>query len=233
MICGSTSSAHGVTQQPLKNFGAPSSCVGVALEVAAEVAARLERDHRAEQADGVEVVNRLGVAVVAHERVVAGERQHVLDAQDRRAQEVALQRQAVPVAADHLEDRLDAALDELGADRQRADAHDGGLDVGHVDGHHLLLHQVRAVHAVGDVGALGRADLAGDREFAGLEGFLELAHAFASFFAALAPFFFFFNFFFGGPGGGSFSSTSSAQSIVPRRSSGMSCRAWLRGSAGR
>ena len=66
----------------------------------------------------------------------------------------------------------------------------------------FVLHQVRAVHAVGDVGALGRADLAGDRELAGLEGFLELAHAFASFFAALAPFFFFFSFFFGGPGGG-------------------------------
>jgi len=98
MICGSTSSAQGVTQQPLKNLGAPSStldCLGVGASRCA-----LQRGHRLEQADGVEVEDRFGVGVVAHRHVVAVRASTLRMPSGVGRQQVALERQAVAVARD-------------------------------------------------------------------------------------------------------------------------------------
>ncbi len=61
------------------------------------------------QGQGIEVEHRFGVRLVAGARVVASEQQQILDAQGRRRQQIALQGEAVAVAARELQDRLDAA----------------------------------------------------------------------------------------------------------------------------
>ena len=149
MICGSTRSAQGVTHAALEELRRALELVRAALEVLAHVGAAFQERHRLEELDAVEVVHRLGFAMVALDDVVAGEGQDVLDAQHEGVEQVALERQAVAVAADHLEDRLDAGLDELGGNGQRAQPHDGRLEVGDVDGRHLVLHHPRAFDAHG------------------------------------------------------------------------------------
>ena len=82
--------------------------------------------------DRVEVEHALGLLVVAHHRVVAGEAEDVGDTQERRRQQVGLQTQPVAVAAGGLEDGIAAPADDLAGDRQRAQAHDRALVVGDV-----------------------------------------------------------------------------------------------------
>ena len=66
----------------------------------------------------VDVEHRLGVGLVAGLRVVAGEQQQIADAERGRAHQLALQRDAVLVAAGDLQDRLDAGAEQEGRPRQ-------------------------------------------------------------------------------------------------------------------
>ena len=127
----------------------------------------------------VEVEHALGLLVVAHHRMVAGEAEHVGDAQEGRRQQVGLQAQAVAVAAGGLEDGVAAPAHDLARDRQRAQAHDRALVVGDVEAVDLVLEQVDVVQHLLDVGALRRADLAGDDEVAAVAGVAVGAHYFS------------------------------------------------------
>ena len=126
--------------------------------------------------DRVEIEHALGLLVVAHHGVVAGEAEDVGDAQEGRRQKVGLQPQAVAVAARGLEDGIAAAANDLAGDRQGAHAHHSALVVGHVEAVDLVLEQVDVVQHGLDVGAFRRADLARDDEAAAVAGVAVGAH---------------------------------------------------------
>ena len=78
-------------------------------------------------------MHRFGLGLVARLRVVAGEDQHVVDAERRGAEDIALQREPVAVAAGHLEDRLDAALHQEVRGGEAGEVHLRARAVGDVD----------------------------------------------------------------------------------------------------
>ena len=86
-----------------------------------------------DQRPRVDIEHRLGVGLVAGLRVVAGEHQEVVDAERRRAHEVALQRDAVAVAAGELQDRLDARPEEERRRGKRAHVRPRAGAVGQID----------------------------------------------------------------------------------------------------
>ncbi len=75
----------------------------------------------------------LRIGVVAEGLVIAGQAEQVAHPQRVGAQQVALDRQAVAVAAGHLDDRFQPFLDDDGPGADAGHAHDGGLVVGDVD----------------------------------------------------------------------------------------------------
>ena len=91
--------------------------------------------------------------------IIAGQQEEVADPQHRRAQQIRLERQAVAVAARHLENRVDAGLQDHLRHRQRAGAHDRAGAVGHVDRIHQPAHAFGGFENLGKVGPLGRVDL--------------------------------------------------------------------------
>jgi hypothetical protein len=86
------------------------------------------------QLDGVKVEDALGLRLVAVGHVVAGQAQYVADAHRRRAQQVALDGDAVAVAAGDLEDGLVAGARQQGADGDAGHVAVGPTGVGGVDG---------------------------------------------------------------------------------------------------
>ena len=143
---------------------------------AAEQQAFVAHDRRgAEQLRRVEVKDALGFRLVAGGHVIACEAQDVLHAERRRAEQVALQGDAVAVTARHLEHGFVSGADEQ---RAHAEARHVGVRAGGVGG----------VDAVGDlgqdkrglvdrvgVGGVGRVQFGGDGEQPGAEDTLESA----------------------------------------------------------
>ena len=84
------------------------------------------------------------VGVVAELLMVAGEAEHVIEPEGRCAEEIALQGDPVPVAADHLHDRVEAHLLEK----------DRGAYARHPDHARLVVRDVDAVHIPLQIGAL-------------------------------------------------------------------------------
>ena len=97
--------------------------------------------------------------MIARFRVIAGQEQYVADAKDRRAQQIRLQREAVAVAARHLQDRIHARIEDHLGHRQRAGAHDGAGAVRHVDRVDKSFHALDRLEDLGEVGALRRVHL--------------------------------------------------------------------------
>ena len=120
----------------------------------------------ASSAPAVEVVHRLRVGLVAGLRIVAGEHQDVADAERCGAEDVALQREAVAVAAGHLEDRLDAVLNQEVRGGEAGQVHLGARAVGDVDRGGEAFQRQRAAQELGRVGRDRRRDLRGDDEIA-------------------------------------------------------------------
>jgi len=71
---------------------------------------------------------------------------------------------AVAVAGDHLEHGLRADILDKVAGGHGPDAHGGRLDIGDVDAVHQLGDELRFLHKVSHIHALGGADLACDDE---------------------------------------------------------------------
>ena len=131
--------------------------VGGAVElVARPVVALVHLLAALDQVDRIEVEDALGLLVVAHHGMVAGEAEDVGDAQESRRQQVGLQTQAVAVAAGGLEDGVAAPAHDLAGDGQGAQAHDRALVVGDVETVDLVLEQVDVVqHASATLVPLG------------------------------------------------------------------------------
>ncbi len=130
---------------------------------------------RAQELDGVEVEDALGLRLVAGADVVAREAEHVVHAQRGCAQDVALDGDAVAVAAADLQDGFIAGAGQQRAAAQTAHVAVGAGTVGGVDGvAYLREHQRVAVDVFG-VGAVGRVELGGDGEAAGAQDTFEAA----------------------------------------------------------
>ncbi len=119
---------------------------------------------RAQQLDGVEIENALGLRLVAHRHVVPRQAEHVAHAHRRRAQQITLNGNAVAVAARDLKDRL-----VPGPRQQRANGHTGHVavcarSISGVNGvSHLRQHQ-RCIIDFLRVGAIRRVQLSRHRK---------------------------------------------------------------------
>ncbi len=120
--------------------------------------------HHPRQVERIDVVDCLGMGMVAHDHVIPAERQHRVDAKRCRADQVRLQRQPVAVAAGELEHRLQSRLLDHNARRQTRHVDARGLVVGGVVGVRVAaqLRDLPLYHR--RVRPNRRADLRGYRE---------------------------------------------------------------------
>ena len=151
--------------------------------VAGDFASRRQRAFVAQPARGldqrgrIDVEHRLGVGLVAGFRIVAGEEEEVADAERGGAHHLALQRDAVLVAAGDLQDRLDLHADEDGGGRKRRHMGAGAGAVGDVDRVGEPLQRRRLAAQVLRVGRHRRGDFRGHDEPAGPHPLFERAQA--------------------------------------------------------
>ena len=117
----------------------------------------------------------LGARVVAHRLVIAGQAQDIANAQRMGAEQIGLDGQPVAVAAGHLDDRLDAFLEQDGAGGDAAHADDGGLVVGDIGGIHAALQKAGFPADDLCIMALRRPHFSGDGEMSGGKDTLEPA----------------------------------------------------------
>ena len=89
---------------------------------------------RRHQGPAIDVVDRLGLRLVAVLRIVAMEAKNVGDAECRRADQVALEGEAIPVAHGELEHRLDAVLGQDSGTSDGRHVGPGACPVGDVHG---------------------------------------------------------------------------------------------------
>jgi hypothetical protein len=148
---------------------------GVFDGVAGNVVAVAQPHGHVDELHRIQIKNRLGFLVVAQLYVVAGEQQHIVDAQGISGQQIALQGDAVAVPAGQLINRLDALLLQGDTGGQRSQAHHGRLVVGHIDGVDPTL-QIFGFLGTGGSMFLSRftapligADFAGNHKFAFIE----------------------------------------------------------------
>ena len=114
----------------------------------------------------VEIEDGLGLRVVAALHAVAGEAEHVADVERSRAQNRALDRDAVIIAAGDLQHRRIADAGQDGADGDARHVAMRARAVGGVDAVDPALVSLSGLAYVVGVGRIGRAELRGDREFA-------------------------------------------------------------------
>ncbi len=117
----------------------------------------------------IEIEHRLGVRLVASLGIVAAQQQQIADAEGGCTHQVALERNAVTVAAGELEDRLDAGLDEQRGRCGRRHVGAGTRTVGHVDGVGDAAQRQCTREEVFRVARRRRHDLGGHHESAGGE----------------------------------------------------------------
>ncbi len=145
------------------------------LAAGGKLAAVAHADRGLNQRTGIEIEHRLGVGLIARARIVAAQHQKVADAERRRADQVALQREPVAVAAGQLQHRLDAVLvqDRRGGERTHMRAR--ACTVGDVDGVGDILERQRLDQQFLRIARDRRRDFGRDDEPAGRERPLELA----------------------------------------------------------
>ena len=119
---------------------------------------------RAEQRDRVEIEHRLGARLVADPDAVAGEAEDVSNPHGGRTEHVALNGDAVAVAARDLEHRAVADPGEQRADTDRGHVAVGAGSIGGIDRVDHFGQWPGGVVDVFRVGGVRRIELGGDRE---------------------------------------------------------------------
>jgi hypothetical protein len=111
--------------------------------VAAQVEPLVQIARNTGQSDGIHVKDGCGIGIGTHLRGVAGEAENILEPDGCRAQQIALNRKQVAVAAGVVQHGFDAhALLNLYAQAHRAHPGTGAWRVGHVDGIDAKLMQL-------------------------------------------------------------------------------------------
>ena len=115
--------------------GAAEEKIGAAGDLAAgrQFAGIAQAARGLQQRARVEIEHRLGVGLIAGARIVAAQHQQIAHAAGGGAQQIALQGDAVAVAAGELQHRLDAVLDQQRGRRHRAEMRPRAGAVGDVD----------------------------------------------------------------------------------------------------
>ena len=114
----------------------------------------------------VQIAHGLRVRMVAHDGAVAGEAEQVAYAQCRRAQDVALDRNSVPVAASDLHHRLAARLQQQRRNAEAGHVAVGAAAIGDVDRIHLAAKMLEPRVHLGRIGRIGRGEFRRDRKYA-------------------------------------------------------------------
>ena len=114
----------------------------------------------------VEIEHRLGAGLVAGLHAVTGQAEHVLHTHGGRAENIALDGNAVLVTTGNLQDRGIAHAGEQGADADRGHVRVGARGIDRVDAIDPAVKDRGALVDVVRVGAVGRVELGGDGEFA-------------------------------------------------------------------
>ena len=127
--CQSFGGSIGMSAAPMKKSALP-----VTLRPEGNSPALADADRGRDQGAGIEVEHRLGVGLVARGRIVAAQHQQVADAERRRAEQVALQREPVAVAAGQLQHRLDAVALQQHGGGERAQMRPRAGSIRHVNG---------------------------------------------------------------------------------------------------
>ena len=134
-----------------------------------------QRARDVEQRHAVEIEHRLCLRMIARLHAVAGQAQHVADAHRGAAQNVALDRDAILVAAGDLHDRRVADAGEQRAHREARHVAVGAAAVGGVDRIDVAVEHPRALVHILRIGGIRRRQLGGDREAARAQHALEAA----------------------------------------------------------
>src|SRR5450759_3504117 len=134
--------------------------------------------HHLDQVDRIEVEHFARLRLIAPAHVVAGEAHHVAHAERVRAEQVALHRDAVAVAASHLDHWLTAVLDRHHRRADAAHAHDRRLIVGDIGGIADAAEESGFFVNHRGVAALRRTQFGGHREYADLQDLLPIAASF-------------------------------------------------------
>ena len=121
----------------------------------------------------IEIEHRLGIGLIAGARIVAAQHQQIAHADRRRAQQVALQRDAVAVAAGELEDRLDPCSTSSRRRGHRAEMRPRAGAVGDVDGVGQALERQRLGEQFVAVGGHRRRHFRGEHKAPGAQIVLE------------------------------------------------------------
>ena len=104
---------------PRKELGEPFSSLPASVATLAQAARRRQHLERRE------IEHALRVRMIAVLRVVSGHEQEIADAEQRGAEQIRLDGDAVAIPRRHLDDRLDPALDEESRDRLWLNGHAG------------------------------------------------------------------------------------------------------------
>ena len=121
----------------------------------------------------IEIEHGLGVGLVAGAGIVAAQRQQIVHAGGGGAEQIALQGDAVAVAAGELQHRLDAGLDQHRRRRQRAQMRPRAGAVGDVDRVGQTFQRQRLGEKLLARGGHRRRDFRGDHKALGRKLFLQ------------------------------------------------------------
>ena len=123
-----------------------------------------QRAGDAEQRHAIQIEHRLGLRMIAGLHAVAGQAQHVAHAHRRTAQNIALNRDPVLVAAGNLHDRRIADARQQRANRETRHMAVRAAAVGRIDRIDVAVEHPRTLINVFRVGRIGRCEFGRDRE---------------------------------------------------------------------
>ena len=135
----------------------------------------------AQQLQCVKVKDSPGLRLVARAHIVAGEAEYIVDAERGRAQQVALNGDAVAITATHLQDRLIARLRHKRATGDAAHVAVGAGTVGGVDAVADIPQCQRVCIDILRVGGVRRVKFGGHGKMAGAQHLLETGAGFKRF----------------------------------------------------
>jgi hypothetical protein len=133
-----------------------------------------DRARRLGERARVEIEHGLGIRLIAGGRIVAAQQQEVPHPERGGAHQLALERNAVTVAAGQLEDRLDPGTDQQRRRRQGAHMGAGAGPIGDVDGIRQAAQRQRLCGEVIGIARHRRRHLGGDDESAGREALRQI-----------------------------------------------------------
>ena len=140
----------------------------------AAVIAHLNRGRR--QTRGIQIEDRLGLGLIALAGVVSLEHQKIGDAECRGREQLALQGDAISIAAGELQNGLDTVLQKHARGDRRLEMRAGTGAVGHVDRVGKSLERRGFGEQFREIARDRRRDFRGERELPRPENLLQSAH---------------------------------------------------------